>query len=154
MRALVTGGTGFVGSHLVEGLLEAGDTVTVLVRSPRKAAGLAERGVRIVEGDLADSEALRRASEDQEAIYHSAGLVAALDEATFLAINRDGTQRLVSAASQVCRARLLFVSSLAAAGPSDRGTRRRADEPAQPVSGTPIASARALASRSASSRSP
>jgi nucleoside-diphosphate-sugar epimerase len=135
VRALVTGGTGFVGSHLVEALLEAGDTVTVLARSPGKAAGLGERGVRIIEGDLGSPALLRRAAEGQDAIYHSAGLVAALDEETFLAINRDGTARLLAAAAPVCRARFVFLSSLAAAGPSPRGSRRRGEEPPEPVSG-------------------
>jgi nucleoside-diphosphate-sugar epimerase len=135
MRALVTGGTGFVGGHLIEALLDAGDTVTALVRNPQKAAGLAQRGVRLVEGDLRNQEALRQATADQDAIYHSAGLVAALDEATFLAINRDGTERLLAAAGETGRPRFLFISSLAAAGPSPRGSRRRGEEPAAPVSG-------------------
>ena len=43
MKALVTGGTGFVGGHLIEALQRTGDSVTALVRSPNKAAGLAER---------------------------------------------------------------------------------------------------------------
>ncbi len=135
MRALVTGGTGFVGSHLIEALLGAGDTVTALVRNPGKAAGLAERGVRLVQGDLGNSQALREATRDQDAIYHSAGLVAALDEATFLAINRDGTERLLRAAIEAGHPRFLFISSLAAAGPSPRGGRRQGEEPPQPVSG-------------------
>ena len=54
MNVLVTGGTGFVGGHLIDVLLERGDTVTALVRSPAKAAGLGPRGVRLVVGDLND----------------------------------------------------------------------------------------------------
>lgn len=135
MRALVTGGTGFVGGHLIDALLEAGDTVTALVRNPRKAAGLAERGVRLVEGDLGNQDALRTATANQDAIYHSAGLVAALDDATFMAINRDGTERLLRSAAETGRPRFLFISSLAAAGPSPHGSRRRNEEPPEPVSG-------------------
>jgi len=133
MRALVTGGTGFVGGHLIDALLKAGDSVTTLVRSPRKAAGLAERGVRIVAGDLGNPAALREAARDQEVVFHSAGLVAAQDEAGFLAVNRDGTARVLTAASEVSRAHFVLISSLAAAGPSPRGGRRSADEPPEPV---------------------
>jgi nucleoside-diphosphate-sugar epimerase len=131
----VTGGTGFVGSHLIEALREAGDTVTVLARTPARAAGLGWLGVRIVEGDLGDRDRLRQAVADQDVIYHSAGLVAALDEAAFLAVNRDGTVRLLEAAARMGRPRFVFVSSLAAAGPTPRGHRRRGDEAPAPISG-------------------
>ena len=137
MKALVTGGTGFVGGHLIDALLRAGDTVTTLARNPRKAAGLTERGVRVIPGDLEDGAALRAAARGQQVIYHAAGLVAARDEAGFLAVNRDGTARLLAAAAEVCPpdTRLVLVSSLAAAGPSPRGGRRRGDEPPAPVTG-------------------
>lgn len=133
MRALVTGATGFVGRHLVDALLGAGDSVTALVRSPAKAAGLAERGVRLVTGDLGDRAALETAARDQDVVYHSAGLVAARDEAGFFAVNRDGVASLLAAAVRVSRARFVLISSLAAAGPSPRGGRRRGDEPPEPL---------------------
>ena len=135
MRALVTGATGFVGGHLVDALLAGGNAVTALVRSPDRAADLASRGVRIVKGDLSAPGPLEEAARDQEVIYHSAGLVAARDEAAFLAINRDGTARLLEAAARTSRARFLFISSLAAAGPSPRGKLRGGEEPPAPVSG-------------------
>jgi nucleoside-diphosphate-sugar epimerase len=133
MKALVTGGTGFVGGHLIDALLRAGDSVTTLVRSPSKAPGLAERGVRIVAGDLDHAAALREAARAQDVVYHCAGLVAARDEAGFLAINRDGTERVLAAASEVSDAHFVLISSLAAAGPSPRGGRRASDEPPAPV---------------------
>lgn len=133
MKVLVTGGTGFVGGHLIDALLRAGDSVTALVRSPGKASGLVERGVRVVAGDLDDPSALRAATEGQDVVYHVAGLIRARSAAEFLAVNRDGTARLVEAATAVSRARMVLVSSLAAGGPVTRGTRRADDEPAQPV---------------------
>ncbi len=135
MKALVTGGTGFVGGHLIDTLLEAGDGVTVLVRTPTKAAGLAQRGVTVIEGSLDDPDVLERAVADQDVIYHSAGLVAARDEASFLAVNRDGSARLLAAAERAGRARFVFVSSLAAGGPAPRGGRRRNAEPPEPITG-------------------
>lgn len=118
MRALVTGGTGFVGGHLIEALLARGDTVTALVRSPAKAAALAGRGVTLISGDLTDQPALERAARNQDVVLHLAGLTAARNEAEFLATNRDGTRALLSAAEAHGTARFLLVSSLAAAGPS------------------------------------
>ena len=61
--ALVTGATGFIGGHLVDGLLAAGRPVRALVRSPGRAQHLAERGVELVEGNLADTDSLRRGCE-------------------------------------------------------------------------------------------
>ena len=101
MRALVTGSTGFVGGHLVDRLLARGDDVTALVRTPARAAGFAERGVRLVTGDLGDKEALREATRGQDVVYHVAALTGAVNEAAFLAANRDGTVNVAQAASEV-----------------------------------------------------
>ena len=133
MKALVTGGTGFVGHHLIDALLRRGDSVTALVRTPARAAGLAQRGVRLVPGDLSDSASMTDAARNQDVVYHLAGLVAARNEAEFLAVNRDGAARLAAAAAQVSKARIVLVSSMAAAGPAARGTRLTGTEPAHPV---------------------
>lgn len=133
MRALVTGGTGFVGSHLADVLLRQGHEVTALARSPRKADALATQGVRVVQGDLHDRAALDRAVEGQDVVYHVAGMVAARDEAEFLRCNRDGTLNLVAAAERGGSPRLVLVSSLAAAGPAGRGVPLAGHEPPQPV---------------------
>ncbi len=133
MKALVTGATGFVGSHVVEALLRRGDEVRALVRTPGKAAGLAGRGVTLIAGDLHDDHALGRASDGVDVIYHIAGAVAARDEAAFLHANRDGTAKLIAAASRAGRPRVVHVSSLAAAGPSRAGYPLRGDEAPHPV---------------------
>ncbi len=134
MKALVTGATGFVGSHLVDRLLSRGHDVTALIRSPAKAAGLAERGVHLVRGDLADLAALAEATAGQAVIYHAAALTGASDEATFLAANREGTRNLIEAASAAGGgARMVLVSSGAAGGPARRGVPRTADGADAPV---------------------
>jgi nucleoside-diphosphate-sugar epimerase len=133
MKALVTGATGFVGSHLAEALRRHGVELTALARAPAKAAALAPLGVRVVAGDLHDRPALERACEGQDLVYHVAGLVAARTEADFLAANRDGTRNVVGAAERAGAGRLVMVSSMAAAGPAGRGRPLRGDEPPQPV---------------------
>lgn len=133
MKALVTGATGFVGSHLVAQLCRAGDEVTALVRSPARASVLEGLGYRAVAGDLDDDRALAAAVAGQDVIYHVAALVAARDEAEFFRVNRGGTVRLLDAARASGAPRFVLVSSLAAAGPSRPGMPLKGDEPPRPV---------------------
>lgn len=134
MKALVTGATGFVGSHLVEALVARGDAVTALVRSPGKAALLNALGITQVQGDLHNTAALRGAAAGQDIIYHVAGLTAARNEAEFLHGNRDGTANLLAAAREAGGSpRFVLVSSMAAGGPSPRGVPLTGSEPPAPV---------------------
>jgi nucleoside-diphosphate-sugar epimerase len=133
MRALVTGGTGFIGSHLAEALRRRGDTVTVLARSARKAEALAPLGVRIIAGDLADAAAIRKAIEGQDVVYHVAAANTALSEEAFMATNLEGTRSVVEAAKSAGGPRFVFVSSMAAGGPSPIGKPLQGDEPPSPV---------------------
>jgi nucleoside-diphosphate-sugar epimerase len=133
MKTLVTGATGFVGSHLAEALRRRGDEVTALARSAAKAAALAPLGVRVVPGDLHDRAALQKAVEGQDVVYHVAGVVAARSEPDFLIANRDGTRNLVEAMERADTGRLVFVSSMAAAGPTIHGRPLRGDELPRPV---------------------
>lgn len=131
MRALVTGGTGFVGSHLIETLLRHGHEVRALVRSQAKATALGFKGVEWVRGDLDDPAALRHAAGGIDVVYHVAGLVAARNEAEFLEVNAGGTRRLLEASGEASR--FVLVSSLAAAGPAIRGRPLTGAEPPRPV---------------------
>src|SRR3954467_11010070 len=80
MRVLVTGGTGFVGSHTASALLDAGHRVRLLVRDASKVRTVfdAERASRfeIASGDMTDAKAVARALEGQDALVHAAALVA------------------------------------------------------------------------------
>ena len=133
MKAFVTGGTGFVGAHLVQALRARGDQVTCLVRNPAKAQALGWTDVRLVRGDLDDVTALREGCAGAEVIYHVAGRISARDRDEFLRANRDGTAKLLEAAAQRSRGRFVFVSSLAAAGPTVPGTPIDESRPPSPV---------------------
>jgi nucleoside-diphosphate-sugar epimerase len=133
MKALVTGATGFVGSHLAEALRSRGDEVTALVRSPSKAAALGPLGVRVVPGDLDDPDSLTRGVKGQDVVFHVAGLLAARNEDEFLRCNRNGTAGLVAAAARARVGRFIYVSSMAAGGPAVKGRPLTGTEPPHPV---------------------
>jgi len=133
MKVFLTGATGFVGGHLVDQLLAGGHTIAALVRSPAKAASLKERGVTLIQGDLHHHAALREGAAQADVVIHVAALTGAVDEAEFLAANRDGTANVLgAAASAPTRPRVVYVSSMAAGGPARRGVPKRdagADHP-------------------------
>ncbi len=134
MIALVTGGTGFIGSHLVERLLADGHEVHALVRDPARPRWLRGRNdVRLVPGDLG---AVPRLPPGLGCVFHLAGLTKAARSGPYYSVNRDGTQNLVrSVLGQGLRPAFIHMSSLAAGGPSHPdGTPRREEEPPAPVS--------------------
>jgi dihydroflavonol-4-reductase len=135
VKAFVTGGTGFVGAHLVQALRARGDTVTCLVRSPGKARALGWTDVRLIQGDLDDAAKLREGCAGTEVIYHLAGRISARNLDEFMRANRDGTANLLEAAPRERPARFVLVSSLAAGGPTVPG--RPIDETRPPSPVTP-----------------
>ena len=134
MKAFVTGGTGFVGAHLVRQLLADGHEVTCLVRSPAKAQALGWRGVRLVPGDMSDRAALARGCAGADAIFHVAGLISGRDLDHFMSANRDATAALLDVAAEHGAARFVYVSSQAAGGPNPPGRPSDESDPPRPVS--------------------
>jgi nucleoside-diphosphate-sugar epimerase len=115
--AFVTGGTGFVGSHLVEALLQRGyREVRCLVR--RDLKWLAPLGIVPVRGDLTDRAVLEAAVRGVDEVYHVAGVTRATEWATFEQGNIRGTLRLLEAIRAVHPGirKVLVTSSLAAVG--------------------------------------
>lgn len=117
--AFVTGGTGFIGSHLVERLLAKGYTVRCLVRNPRKQGYLSNLPVEVFEGDLFTTSALEKGIEGAQYVYHVAGVVAAKKPADFFRYNQQGTRSIVETVARINPniTKFVHVSSQTAVGP-------------------------------------
>jgi len=134
-KALVTGASGFIGSHLASVLTRQGYRVMCLVRRTSRTDALEGLPVEFVYGDLRDAASLNAAVAGNDVVFHLAGAVKALRVADLSAANDLGVENVGRAcARQSTPPRLVFVSSLAAAGPSPLDTPRREGDPCSPVS--------------------
>ena len=117
MRTLVTGGTGFIGAHLVDELLRCGHEVRCLVRSrSARAELLQKKGAELHFGDLSKSSTLKGVARDVDLVYHLAALLGdATREPVMLRVNVEGTRALLMACRKAAP-RFLFASSAAVHG--------------------------------------
>lgn len=131
----LTGGTGFVGSHVADALLSAGYRVRALVRRPATPGWLAGTRVEIVVGDVRQPDSLKALVAGASAVVHVAGKTSARNEAEYMAANATGTANVVEATLEGSKcAHVVLVSSLAAAGPSLDGEPVRVGGAPHPVS--------------------
>lgn len=117
---VLTGATGFVGSHVAEAFAAQGVQVRALVRSTSDTRRLRALGVTVIEGGFGDEPAVAAASEDASAVVHMAALTRARTTAEYDAVNDAGTRtllRTMASGSNPPR-RFVYLSSLAAVGPS------------------------------------
>ncbi|HRK04308.1 MAG TPA: NAD-dependent epimerase/dehydratase family protein [Chlorobiota bacterium] len=131
MKVLVTGATGFVGSHVVDILLERGYDVSYVARATSNHRWLDGKPVQRVDGSLFDMASLRTAVESVDYVIHVAGLTAAKNEEEFLRGNRDATRNLLDAIRSYNPSlrRYTHISTLAVCGPAESE-----DKPTQPDS--------------------
>jgi len=135
LNILLTGSTGFIGQRLAKRIVERGDTLTALVRRTSKRGVLEKLGVRFAMGDILTGEGLTEAVKGVDCVIHLAGITKARDEEGYFQGNAEGTRRLVKAMAELpSPPRLVYCSSLAAAGPSVPGRPRREEETPAPVS--------------------
>lgn len=135
MTVFLTGGTGFLGSHVAEVLAGEGFQVVALVRDEGRAGHLKALGARICLGDLgAGMPAVEEVLARCDAVVHVAGLVKAVRLAEFHRVNVEGTARLADAVVRRARGkRFVLVSSIAAQGPGDGPRERPTDLPEAPL---------------------
>ena len=132
---LVTGGAGFIGSHLVDELVRRGARVRVLdnfSNGKRRNLESSAAAIEVLEGDLRDLEACRAACRDVRLVFHQAALGSVprsmADPATSLAVNVQGTAHVLAAAREAGVERFVYASSSSVYGDSPSELRREGEE--------------------------
>ena len=137
-KIVVTGGTGFVGRHLLPQLVAAGARVTCITRATSRRDHL-PAGVEVVRADLRSGAGLEEALRGQDICIHMAALLFGLGWQDYLRANSEAARALATAwqrldAQGQAPQRMVLVSSLAASGPCDTAAGRGDDAPGAPVS--------------------
>jgi len=123
-RILVTGASGFIGSHLVPKLTQAGHLVSTLGRASGQSKQFTDLGVKHYSGDVTNYEQVLSAVENKDVVFHMAGLVSyrSTDLSRQRAVNVDGTRNLMKACLIKNVPRVIHTSSIAAFGIPPEGT--------------------------------
>jgi uncharacterized protein YbjT (DUF2867 family) len=137
LKLLVTGGTGFVGTHLVNRFLQRGHAVAVLARSPDKTRNRYNRAVETVPGDVLEPATLAAAAAGRDAVVHLVGIINEKGARTFDRMHREATENVVAAAKSAGVRRYLHMSAMGSAedAPSEYGRTKAAGEKAVRASG-------------------
>ena len=132
---LVTGGAGFIGSHLVDALLERGARVRVLdnfATGKRENLAQCHDRIELIEGDIREVETCRRGCEGVRFVFHEAALGSVprsmKDPATTFAVNVGGTANVFAAARDANVSRVVYASSSSVYGDSERLPKREGEE--------------------------
>jgi nucleoside-diphosphate-sugar epimerase len=136
MNALVTGATGFIGSHLCEELARRGHKVTCLIREKSNLKWIENIDLKIISGDCENIESLYDAVDSIDYVFHLAGLTKACSEDKFFSANTRGTENIIKAVVEKNPKlkRFIYISSLAAVGPSKNGSPLKEEADPMPVS--------------------
>jgi len=131
MKAFLTGGTGFIGTHVIDLLLAKGAEVHVLARNPDKESALLKKEVSLLRGDLFSIPAL---PAGLDIVFHLAGKIRSLNSADYYTVNQEGTASLFRSLGRLKeRPKVIVLSSQAAAGPSLDGRPVKESDPPRPV---------------------
>jgi len=132
LKVLVTGGTGFVGTHVVNALLRHGHAVAVLAREPARAHNRYNKPVEIAVGNVLDRGNLARALAGREAVVHLVGIIAEKGKQTFDRMHRQAAENILGTARAAGVRRLLHMSAMGSGedSPSEYGRTKAAGEKA------------------------
>lgn len=118
MATLVTGATGFLGSHITRKLVERGDKVRILLRKTSNTINIDGLDVERAYGDVTDIKSVREAMDGCDTIYHAAGIVSfkQADYNKMEEVNVKGTNNVLTAATEAGVKKAVYASSVAAIG--------------------------------------
>jgi NADH dehydrogenase len=137
LKILVTGGTGFVGTYVVNTLLRRRHEVAVLERRPGSARNRYNRPVEAVAGDVRDQASLEAAAGGRDAVVHLVGIINEKGDQTFDRMHRQAVENVIAAMSAVRVRRLLHMSAMGSSedAPSEYARTKAAGEKAVRGSG-------------------
>src|ERR1700755_3014743 len=121
MRAVVTGATGFLGSHVTKQLCERGDDVRIVYRDPDRLVRLKGCDYRRTKGDVLDFAAMRRACKGAEVLFHTVGFVGSRPAERVWSLNAEAPVVAVEAAAAEGVKRVVLTSTISAIGPATNG---------------------------------
>jgi nucleoside-diphosphate-sugar epimerase len=136
LKALVTGGSGFIGSEVIRQLLAKGIAVRALLRKTSSRRNLEGLEYETATGDLNDLEALKKAVAGVDYVFHIAGALVGKNREELFLHNSEGTSKLAQACAEANPKlkRFVYVSSLAASGPASSLDPKTESDPEAPVS--------------------
>ena len=133
MKIFVTGGSGFIGSHLIEGLAGAGYDVTALIRKAGNAGFLPPDKAILRVGDLKNYESLKKAMNGCDVVFHVAALCTDwATEKDFYEVNVVGTRNVLRAAKENNIGKIILISSTGVLGEEDCPSPKNEDAPYRP----------------------
>jgi nucleoside-diphosphate-sugar epimerase len=136
VKAFVTGGSGFIGSHLVEELVNRGYEVYCLIRKTSTIEWLERLNVHFVFGDCRDKASLKNGVRGMDYVFHLAAAINGPDWQYYYDVNTRGTQNLIEACLDQAPhlSKFVFVSSISAAGPNPQGKPLCESDECRPIS--------------------
>jgi dihydroflavonol-4-reductase len=134
MKALVTGATGFIGTHLVRNLVYKGRSVRCLIRRNSNKKKLESVPVELFYGDLLDKQSLEQATRGIDIIYHLAGEVFSCSKRRYYEVNLGGLNNLLAACLKNSVGKIIHFSSNACVGPNpDKKSPVNENTPCRPI---------------------
>jgi nucleoside-diphosphate-sugar epimerase len=138
MKVCLTGGNGFLGSHILDGLQNAGIRTSLMLRRTADTGFIARhlKHVDIRYAELGDADTVEKALRGVEVVIHCAGKTKALRNSEYEMVNGAGTRSIVTAANNRADSirHLIYISSLAVSGPGTLSRPARESAPPHPVS--------------------